>query len=75
MNFKMIGRFLGLILFVEAVFMLPALLISLFCGETRAVSAFLFTILFILPLSGLLYCFCRKAPRGFYACGARVFTK
>ena len=67
MNFKMIGRFLGLILFVEAVFMLPALLISLFCGEMRAVSAFLFTILFILPLSGLLYCFCRKAPRGFYA--------
>ena len=67
MNVKMIGRLLGLILFGEAIFMLPALLISLFCGEMRAVSSFLFTILLTLGIAALLYFLCRKAPRGFYA--------
>ena len=33
MNYKMIGRFLGLIVSVEAVFLLPALGISLGYGE------------------------------------------
>lgn len=33
MNFKMICRFIGKILLVEAVFMVPALIISLIVGE------------------------------------------
>lgn len=36
MNYKMMGRFIGHILLVEAVFMVPALLISLFKHEQRA---------------------------------------
>lgn len=32
MNYKMMGRFIGKILMVEAVFMVPAMLISLFEG-------------------------------------------
>ena len=33
MNYKMMGRFLSLILAIEGIFMTPALLISLFLGE------------------------------------------
>ena len=41
MNYKMMGRFLSLILAIEGIFMIPALLISLFCAETMAVWGFL----------------------------------
>ena len=41
MNFKMIGRFLSQIIAIEAVFMLPAIAISLGCGETDALRGFL----------------------------------
>ena len=44
MNFKMIGRFLSQIIAIEAFFMLPALGISFFRGETAATTAFLYTI-------------------------------
>ena len=40
MNYKMMGRFIGHILLVEAVFMVPALLISLFKQEDRACVGF-----------------------------------
>ena len=36
MNYKMMGRFIAQILSIEGAFMLPALAISLFCGETQA---------------------------------------
>ena len=32
MNYKMMGRFLAQILFIEGVFMIPPLSISLYCG-------------------------------------------
>ena len=32
MNYKMMGKFISQILFVEAAFMLPALLLSIFYG-------------------------------------------
>ena len=44
MNYKMMGRFIGKMLVVEAIFMLPALLISLFEGERSSVFAFLASI-------------------------------
>ena len=37
MNYKMMGRFIGKILMVEAVFMVPAMLISLWEKEYTAV--------------------------------------
>ena len=39
MNMKMMGRFIAQIVAIEAVFMLPALLISLGYGEWPAVQA------------------------------------
>ena len=44
MNYKMMGRFIGKILMVEGVFMIPALLISLWEREFGAVKAFLWSI-------------------------------
>ena len=44
MNYKMMGRFLAQILSLEGVLMLPAVGISLYCGETMAVRGFLIAI-------------------------------
>ena len=41
MNYKMMGRFLAQILAIEGVLMLPALCISLYCGDGGAVQGFL----------------------------------
>ncbi len=62
MNYKMMGRFIAQILGIEAVFMIPALLISLYCGEWMAVRGFLMTLVLIVLASGLLFLICRKAP-------------
>ena len=67
MNYKMIGRFLAQILSIEGLFLIPALLISLFCGETAAVQAFLWTLLVILVCVVCLHWLCRGAPIAFYA--------
>ena len=44
MSYKVLGRFIGRILFLEALLMVPALLISLFNSENAAVKGFLITI-------------------------------
>ena len=67
MNFKMMGRFIAQIITIEAVFMLPALAISLFGGEPDAVRGFLWTIAIILAVAGILFALCRKAGRIFGA--------
>ena len=67
MNYKMIGRFLAQILSIEGLFLIPALLISLFCGEAAAVQAFLWTLLVILVCVVCLHWLCRGAPIAFYA--------
>jgi len=67
MNFKMMGRFVAQILAVEGVFMIPALCISLSCGDTMAVKGFLWTILLIIGITAVLMVLCRKAPIAFYA--------
>ena len=67
MNFKMIGRFLAQIIAIEAVFMLPALGISLGYGETNAVHGFLMALVICVCLAGLLFLTCRKAGRLFGA--------
>lgn len=67
MNYKMMGKFMGRILTVEAVFMLPAVLIGLWDREYAVVGAFLLSIAIIAAVSGLLSFLCRGAKTIFYA--------
>ena len=67
MNYKMMGRFLAQILSIEGVFMIPALCISLYCGDAMAVRGFVFTLLVIAGLVLVLAMLCRGAPSAFYA--------
>ncbi len=67
MNYKMIGKFISRILLIEGVFMLPALLISLFSGEYPTVVAFLETLAVVLAAAGLLAFPGRGSKRSFYA--------
>ena len=67
MNYKMIGRFLALIVAVEAVFLLPALGISLGYGELHTALSFCQTLLLMAAVSGILWLLCRKAGKLFGA--------
>ena len=67
MNYRMMGRFIARLIIIEALFLLPALGISLFRGETEAVRGFLMTLTIITVFSGLLMLLCRKAGRDFSA--------
>ncbi len=67
MNYKMMGRFNAFILLIEAVFMIPALLISLFRGEQAAFQSFLVSMGIILAIAGILALLGRKATLDFYA--------
>ena len=67
MNYKMMGRFLAQILSIEGIFMIPALLISLFCGDAMAVTGFLWTLAVIIILALVLGLVSRGAPSAFYA--------
>ena len=62
MNYKIIGRFLAQILTIEALFMLPALGISLGYGEWAATKGFLFTVGIIVAVALILFLICKKAP-------------
>lgn len=61
------GRFIGKILMVEAVFMVPAMLISLWEKEYTAVWSFMWTVGAILVVVGLLMWLCRGSKDKFYA--------
>ena len=67
MNYKMMGRFISQILFLEAFFMIPALLIGLGYQEFSAAQAFGITIALILAVALVLYRICKGAPSAFYA--------
>ena len=67
MNYKMMGRFIGQILALEAVFMIPALIIAGFGGETAAMYGFLITMAAIFLLGSILMLVCRGANRIFGA--------
>ncbi len=67
MNYKMIGRFIGHILLVEAVFMLPALAISLFCKEDKSSRAFLLSLCIILVVAAVLLLLGKGCRKGFQA--------
>ncbi len=67
MNYKMLGRFVGKILWVEAAFMIPALLISLWGREIPAVKGFLLSMAAIVVVAGLLTGLCKGSEKKFYA--------
>jgi len=67
MNYKMMGKFIGRILLVEAVFMVPALLISAFGNEIESIIGFASGIIIILLLAGVLLFLCGHSSRSFYA--------
>ena len=61
MNFKMTGRFLSQIIAIEAVFLLPAMMISAGYGEWSAVKGFAITLGIMLAVAGVLFALCRRA--------------
>ena len=67
MNYKMMGRFLAQVLFIEGILMLPPLCISVYCGDPMAVRGFLVTLAVAFGIAGLLFLICRGAPSAFYA--------
>lgn len=67
MNYKMMGRFIAQILLLEAAFMVPALLISLFDQAYKAAWSFVMSIAVTAAFAGLLLFICHKKKNGFYA--------
>jgi len=67
MNYKMIGLFCSRILAVEAIFLLPPLLIALLFAETASAFGFSITFLTIATVSILLFLICRGASSLFSA--------
>ena len=63
MNVRMIGRILSQIIGIEAVFLLPALGISLGYGEFQAAEGFVLTLSIMAFVAGLLWLICRKASK------------
>ena len=74
MNYKMMGKFLSQILIVEAGFMVPALLISLYTGSWAAVYGFGLSILITAGVGALMYYFCRNSTRRFFVREGMVFV-
>ena len=67
MNNKMMGKFVAQTLFIEMLFLLPALVISICCGDTMAIWGFLITISLLLAVQAVLFFLCKGAPRVFGA--------
>ena len=67
MNLKMMGKFISQVVAIEAVFMVPALVISLCYRESAAVEGFLWALGLMVLVAGVLYLLCRKAGRLFGA--------
>ena len=74
MNYKMLSRINGEILLMEAVFMIPPLIISLHDGEHKAATAFFYTIGITILVALLLIAISRRAHRRFYAREGLVST-
>ena len=67
MNYKMMSRFEAWILTIEAAFMVPAFLISLFSDGGKATLAFAMSIGILLAVAGLFALASMGAREGFYA--------
>ncbi len=67
MHYKMMGRIMSQILALEAVFMLPSVLLGYYDGQTGTGRAFLFGMLATLLPAGILFLLCRRSDRKLYA--------
>ena len=67
MNYKMIGKFIGKILLVEAIFMLPAYAISIYYQEVVARHALLISAMITALVGGIMVALTRGTKRGFHA--------
>lgn len=68
MNKKMIGQLVGVLLLLEAVFMVPAAIVCCLYGETGApLRAFWGTLALLIPTGGALVLLCRNATHALYA--------
>ena len=67
MNYKMTGRFLSQIIFLEAVFLVPALIISLCLQEQTAALAIAASMGIMILVAGILWLFCRHSLSQFSA--------
>ena len=72
MNYKMMGRFTAQILFIEGLFLVPPLLISLSLSEEAAIRGFLLTLGITAVLAFVLILFCRDAKNVFHATDGMV---
>lgn len=67
MNYKLIGHVNSIILFVEALFMVPAVVVSLIYREKSVALVFCICIGIICAVAGCLMAFCKGYTRRFYA--------
>ena len=67
MNYKMMGRFISQILILEALFMIPAAIISLCYGEYNVMWSFALALCATAVVSLILHLLCKGAPSAFYA--------
>ena len=67
MNYKIMGRFIAQTLFIEAVFMIPALIISLYQQEMAGAMGFVYTIAILMGLAGVLKLLCKGSPNALNA--------
>lgn len=65
MNIKLVGRTIGRVVLLEALFMLPALALALFDRDYGVVRAFLLTLAIMLAVSVLLLLISRRAKASF----------
>ncbi len=67
MNYKIIGRFNSMFLAATAIFMIPAIFVSMAYGETKTANAFLISFAVISIVSGSLFLATKNAKKDFYA--------
>lgn len=67
MNYKMIGKLLGMLFLLEGIFLIPAAGISLYDQETVALQSLLITIGILFAVGGALWFLCKNAEKRFYA--------
>ncbi|MCF0132343.1 MAG: TrkH family potassium uptake protein [Blautia sp.] len=67
MNYKMLGKLISQILFVEAILMLPSVLLGIIDKDRKTTMGFLVSIGILILTAGILYAVCRNAGKRFYA--------
>lgn len=67
MNFKMIGRYISFLMMLEAVFLLPSVLVGFIYSEPESIAALLITSALCAGLGFILYLICRKENSPVYA--------